>query len=42
VLAEAIYHTGFVTVQNVRGSHYHAILCELAGGLYWLLANARG
>jgi hypothetical protein len=44
VIAEAIYHTGFVTVQNVRGSHYHAManLCELAGGLYWLLANTRG
>jgi hypothetical protein len=44
VIAEAIYHTGFVTVQNVRGSHYHAMvnLCELAGSLYGLLANARG
>jgi hypothetical protein len=44
VIAEAIYHIGFVTMQNVRGSHYHAManLCELAGGLYWLLANARG
>lgn len=44
VIAEAIYHIGFVTVQNIRGSHYHAManLCELAGGLYGLLANARG
>jgi hypothetical protein len=44
VIAEAIYHAGFVTVQNVRGSHYHAManLCELASSLGGLLANARG
>jgi hypothetical protein len=44
VIAEAIYHIGFVTVQNVRGAHYHAMsnLCELANSLYMLLANARG
>jgi hypothetical protein len=44
VIAEAIYQTGFVTVQNVRGSHFHAMgnLCELAESLYALLANARG
>jgi hypothetical protein len=43
-IAEAIYHVGFVTVQNVRGSYYHAMgnLCELAGDMYRLLANARG
>jgi hypothetical protein len=31
-------------VQNVRGSHYHAMvnLCEFAGSLYGLLANVRG
>jgi hypothetical protein len=44
VIADAIYHTGFVTVQNVRGAHYHAVgnLCELANNMYVLLANARG
>jgi hypothetical protein len=44
VIVEAIYYTVYVNVHNVRGSHYHAManLCELAGGLYGLLANARG
>jgi hypothetical protein len=44
VIVEAIYYTVYVNVHNMRGSHYHAMaeLCELAGSLYGLLANARG
>lgn len=44
MIVEAIYYTVYVNVHNVRGSHSHAManLCELAGGLYGLLANARG
>ena len=44
VLEEAIYHIGFVTMQNIRGSHQHAMsnLCELAGNVYMLLAQLRG
>ena len=32
-IIEAIYYTRYVTVHNVRGFHYHAMvnLCELAG-----------
>jgi hypothetical protein len=43
-IIEAIYYTRYVTVHNVRGFHYHAMvnLCELAGNLYSLLANTRG
>lgn len=42
-IVEAIYYTVYANVHNVRGSHYHAMaeLCELAGKLYRLLANAR-
>jgi hypothetical protein len=44
VIEEAIYHIGFVTMQNVRGSHHHAMsnLCELANSVYMLLAQLRG
>jgi Ser/Thr protein kinase RdoA (MazF antagonist) len=44
VIEEAIYHIGFVTMQNVRGSHHHAMsnLCELANNVYTLLAQVRG
>jgi len=44
VIEEAIYHIGFVTMQNVRGSHHHAMsnLCELANSVYTLLAQLRG
>jgi hypothetical protein len=44
VIGEVIYHIGFVTMHNVRGSHYHAMgnLCELASSVYGLLTNARG
>jgi hypothetical protein len=44
VIEDAIYHTGFVTMQNVRGSHHHAMsnLCELANNVYALLAQLRG
>jgi hypothetical protein len=44
VIEDAIYHTGFVTMQNVRGSHHHAMsnLCELANNVYTLLAQLRG
>src|SRR5215212_5482401 len=44
VIEEAIYHIGFVTMQNIRGSHHHAMsnLCELANNVYTLLAQVRG
>jgi hypothetical protein len=44
VLEEAIYHIGFITMQNIRGSHHHAMsnLCELANSVYTLLAQLRG
>ena len=44
VIEEVIYHIGFVTMQNVRGSHYHALvnLCELANNVYTLFAQVRG
>lgn len=44
VIEEAIYHTGFITMQNVRGSHHHAMsnLCEYANMMYTLLAQVRG
>ncbi len=44
MIEEAIYHIGFVTMQNVRGSHHHAMsnLCELANSVYTLLAQLRG
>jgi hypothetical protein len=44
VIEEAIYHIGFVTMQNIRGSHQHAMsnLCELANNVYTLLAQVRG
>jgi len=44
VLEEAIYHTGFITMQNIRGSHHHAMinLCEYANNVYTLLAQLRG
>jgi hypothetical protein len=44
VIEEAIYHTGFVTMQNIRGSYHHAMsnLCELANNVYTLLAQLRG
>ena len=44
MIEEAIYHTGFVTMQNIRGSHHHAMsnLCELANNVYTLLAQLRG
>ena len=44
VIEDAIYHTGFVTMQNIRGSHYHAMsnLCELANSVYTLLVQLRG
>jgi hypothetical protein len=44
VIEEAIYHIGFVTMQNLRGTYYHAMsnLCELADGVYALLAQVRG
>jgi hypothetical protein len=44
VLEEAIYHLGFVTMQNIRGSHHHAMsnLCELANNVYTLLCQLRG
>jgi hypothetical protein len=43
-LEEVIYHIGFVTMQNLRGSHHHAMsnLCELANTVYVLLAQLRG
>ena len=44
VIEDAIYHIGFVTMQNVRGSYHHAMsnLCELATNVYVLLAQVRG
>lgn len=44
VLEDAIYHIGFVTMQNIRGSHHHAMsnLCELANKVYMLLVQLRG
>jgi hypothetical protein len=44
VIEEAIYHIGFVTMHNIRGSHHHAMsnLCELANSVYTLLAQVRG
>ena len=44
VLEDAIYHIGFVTMQNIRGSHHHAMsnLCELANNVYMLLVQLRG
>jgi hypothetical protein len=44
VIEDAIYHTGFVTMQNIRGSHHHAMsnLCELANNVYTLLVQLRG
>ncbi len=44
VIEETIYHIGFVTMQNIRGSHRHAMnnLCELADSVYILLAQVRG
>ena len=44
VIKEAIYHIGFVTMQNIRGSYHHAMsnLCELANSVYTLLAQVRG
>ncbi len=44
VLEDAIYHLGFVTMQNTRGSHHHAVsnLCELANNVYTLLCQLRG
>jgi hypothetical protein len=44
VIEDAIYRTGFVTMQNVRGSYHHAMgnLCELANNVYVLLAQVRG
>ncbi|MDQ2997456.1 MAG: hypothetical protein M3R61_10420 [Chloroflexota bacterium] len=44
VIEDAIYHTGFVTMQNIRGSHYHAMgnLCELANNVCTLLVQLRG
>lgn len=44
VIEDAIYHTGFVTMQNIRGSHYHAMsnLYELANNVYTLLVQLRG
>jgi hypothetical protein len=44
VIEEAIYHMGFVTMQNIRGSHHHAMsnLCELANNVYTLLVQLRG
>jgi hypothetical protein len=44
VIEDAIYHIGFVTMQNVRGSHHHAMsnLCELVNNVYTLLAQVRG
>lgn len=43
-LEEVIYHIGFVTMQNLRGSYHHAMsnLCELANNVYMLLAQLRG
>jgi len=44
VIPEAIYRTGFITMQNIRGSHHHAMgnLCEYANSVYTLLAQLRG
>jgi len=44
VIEEAIYHTGYITMQNIRGSHYRAVsaLCEYTNSLYTLLAQLRG
>jgi hypothetical protein len=44
VLEEVIYHISFVTMQNIRGSHYQAMgnLCELTTSVYTLLAHLRG
>ena len=44
VIEESVYHIGFVTMQNLRGSHHHAMsnLCELANNVYTLLAQVRG
>jgi hypothetical protein len=44
VIEESIYHIGFVTMQNIRGSYCHAMsnLCELANNVYGLLVQLRG
>lgn len=44
VIEEVIYHIGFVTMQNLRGSYHHAMsnLCELANNLYMLLTQLHG
>jgi hypothetical protein len=44
VIADTIYHIGYVAIQNARGSYFHGMsnVCELAGNLYKLLAQLRG
>jgi len=44
VIEEILYEIGAVTIQNVRGSHYHQMhnLCEYANNVYTLLAQLRG
>lgn len=43
-IEEAIYHTGFITMQTMRGSHHHAMinLCEYATNVYTVLVQVRG
>ncbi len=44
VIEEAIYQTGHITMQNIRGSYHHAMssLCEYSNSMYTLLARVRG
>jgi hypothetical protein len=44
VIEEILYEIGAITIQNIRGSHYHQMvnLCEYANNVYTLLAQLRG